>query len=334
MSTHTPVMLLIPLLASLTGVPAGGVLQAPVSHGIKVITHEISRDPARREQILHYWTLERMVHALAPARPSHPARPRHPVRRRATEAEPARWAPLQAGRPKQAAAPSATSAGAEWPAKGTILDTMGKIFFSLSGRDYVCSATTTTSANRDVIVTAGHCIMSDKGIWAENWIFVPGYREDSSPHGGFTARRMFVPDQWSVASDDDYDVAMVALATVDGKHVVDMVGAQNIAFDQPRGRQAYAFGYPATGRYDGERLDYCSGRPHRDPHGLTVGQGLRCDMTQGSSGGAWLTRFDPATGTGVITSVSSFKYAGEDGTMYGPYFGATVRRMYEQAQHS
>jgi hypothetical protein len=57
-------------------------------------------------------------------------------------------------------------------------------------------------------------------------------------------------------------------------------------------------------------------------------------MTQGSSGGAWLSGFDPATGTGVITSVSSFKYADDGGTMYGPYFGATVRKLYEQAQHS
>jgi hypothetical protein len=328
MGTQTPVMLLIPLLASLTGAPAGGVLSGPGPHGTTVVTHEVSRDPARRAQILHYWTLERMVHAIAPVRPV------PPVSRHSGRAAPARRAASPAGRPMRAAAPSAASGGAEWPARGAIRDTMGKVFFSLSGRDYVCSATTAASANRDLIVTAGHCAMSGTGVWAENWIFVPGYREDSSPHGGFTARRMFVPDQWSGSSDDDYDVAMVALATVDGEHAVDVVGAQHIAFDQPRGRQAYTFGYPATGRYDGERLDYCSGRPHRDPHGLTRSQGLRCDMTQGSSGGAWLSQFDPATGTGVITSVSSFKYADDGGTMYGPYFGATVRRLYDQAQHS
>jgi V8-like Glu-specific endopeptidase len=319
MGTHTPVLLLVPLLASLTGVSAGGVLQEPVTQGAKVITHEVSRDPARREQILHYWTLDRMVRAIAPVRPV------HPVRRHARRGAPA------AGR---RAVPSATSGGAEWPVRGTIRNSMGKVFFSMSGRDYVCSATTATSANRDVVVTAGHCAMSDTGAWAENWIFVPGYRQDSSPHGGFTARRMFVPNQWSGSADDDYDVAMVALATVDGRHAGDVAGAMPIAFDQPRGRQAYVFGYPATGPYDGEQLDYCSGRPHHDPHGLTGSQGVRCDMTQGSSGGAWLSRFDPANGTGVITSVSSFKYADDGGTMYGPYFGATVRKLYEQAQHS
>src|SRR5258708_13911741 len=127
---------------------------------------------------------------------------------------------------------------------------------------------------------------------------------------------------------------MVALGTVDGRHAIDVVGAQKIAFDQPRGRQAYVFGYPATGRYDGEQLDYCSGRPRDDPRGLTDSQGLRCDMTQGSSGGAWLSKFNPATGTGVITSVSSFKYADDSVPNYGPYFGAAVHKLYDQAQHS
>jgi hypothetical protein len=114
--------------------------------------------------------------------------------------------------------------------------------------------------------------------------------------------------------------------------VVDAVGGQGIAFGQPRGRQVYAFGYPATGQYDGERLAYCSGRPHDDPHGLVSGQGLHCDMTQGSSGGAWLSRFDPGSGRGVITSVSSFKYADDGATMYGPSFGGTIRTLYNQAQ--
>jgi V8-like Glu-specific endopeptidase len=326
MGTHTPVLLLVPLLAALTGVPAGGALPGPVSRDAKVITHEVSRDPARREQILHYWTLDRMIHAITPVRPVRHARSVRHARRAA-----ARRGRAAGRRP---AAPSATSGGAEWPIRGSIRDTMGKVFFSLSGRDYVCSATTAASANRDVVVTAGHCAMSDTGVWADNWIFVPGYRQDSSPHGGFTARRMFVPHQWSGSADDDYDVAMVALATADGRHVGEVTGGLNLAFGQPRGRQVYAFGYPATGRYDGERLDYCSGRPHHDPHGLTGSQGLRCDMTQGSSGGAWLSKFDPGTGTGVITSVSSFKYADDGATMYGPYFGAAIHKLYDQAQHS
>jgi V8-like Glu-specific endopeptidase len=253
-----------------------------------------------QRQILHYWTLDRMAHVTGT---------------------------------QVVAAPSAANPGALWPQQGTIRNTIGKVFFTMNGRDFLCSAATIASANKDLVVTAGHCAHGKSG-WAENWIFVPGYRNGIGPAGGFTARRMFVPDQWSRSGDDDYDVAMVALATSDGRHVTDAVGAHPIAFDQPRGRQAYGFGYPAAGRYNGERLAYCSGRPHKDPHGLTQAQGLHCDLTQGSSGGPWLSKFDSGTGAGVVTSVSSFKYADDGTTMYGPYFGSSIRRLYDQAEHA
>ncbi|GAB3667121.1 peptidase [Actinocorallia lasiicapitis] len=277
-----------------------------------VVTHELQVTSAR--QVLRYWTLDRMERAVAPAREQRSG--------------------LTAGfYPQERRAPSARSTGELWPSgRGDVRRTVGKVFFTMNGKDFLCSAATVRSTNRDLVVTAGHCAKNGKGPWAENWIFVPGYRDGAGPEGGYTARRMFVADRWTKSGDDDYDVAMVALAPADGEHVTDAVGGNPIAFEQPRGRQVYGFGYPAAGRYDGERLAYCSGRPASDPHKATDAEGLHCDMTQGSSGGPWLRNFDPRTGTGVITSVSSFKYADDDVTMYGPYFGSAIRRLYEQAE--
>ncbi|MFI0450587.1 trypsin-like serine peptidase [Actinomadura sp. 6N118] len=226
-----------------------------------------------------------------------------------------------------------STTGSRWMSYGQVGRTTGKVFFSIGGRDFLCSASTVRSANKDVVVTAGHCVKAGRGAWAENWIFVPGYRDGTGPFGGFTARRMFTPDPWSQGGDGDYDVAMVAVAPSGGRHVVDLTGGQHIAFGGPDGR-SFAFGYPSTGAYDGERLAYCGGRPTADPRGETTGHGLRCDLTRGASGGPWLSGFDPATGTGVVTSVSSFKFADDHGTMYGPRFGDAVRRIYERAQNS
>jgi V8-like Glu-specific endopeptidase len=293
--------LVAPILAALLGMsPAAASGAAFVPAPSPVVSRPLPTTLEHQRQILHYWTLDRMAHVTGT---------------------------------QVVAAPSAANPGALWPQQGTIRNTIGKVFFTMNGRDFLCSAATIASANKDLVVTAGHCAHGKSG-WAENWIFVPGYRNGIGPAGGFTARRMFVPDQWSRSGDDDYDVAMVALATSDGKHVTDAVGAHPIAFDQPRGRQAYGFGYPAAGRYNGERLAYCSGRPHKDPHGLTQAQGLHCDLTQGSSGGPWLSKFDSGTGAGVVTSVSSFKYADDGTTMYGPYFGSSIRRLYDQAEHA
>ncbi|RAY12564.1 hypothetical protein DPM19_25615 [Actinomadura craniellae] len=254
-------------------------------------------------RVLGYWTPDRMLRAAHPA----------PAERRVM---------------------SRQSSGALYAGAGTVSRSTGKVFFTLGGRDQICSGSTVRSANRDVVVTAGHCVKDGTGAWAENWIFVPGYQDGGGPYGGFTARRMFVSGRWSHRADDNFDVAMVALAPADGRHVTDAVGAPRIVFGWRRERRVHVFGYPAVGRYDGERLAYCAGRTRRDPHSSAGGQGLACDMTRGASGGPWLTRFDSATGTGLLVSISSFKYAGDSRTMYAPRFGLIARRLYLRAQRA
>jgi hypothetical protein len=127
---------------------------------------------------------------------------------------------------------------------------------------------------------------------------------------------------------------MVAVGASGGRHLADVAGAQPIAFNVPRGGYTYAFGFPADPPYTGRDLMYCAGPLRDDPNRRTRGQGLRCDLTAGASGGPWLTGFDPVSGTGTITSVSSFKYSNDPHTMYGPYFDDTVRRLYATAERS
>ncbi|MCO5992186.1 trypsin-like serine peptidase [Actinoallomurus rhizosphaericola] len=327
-----------------------------------------------RSAILRYWTVRRMTRALTPpdrvlrrpvARPPRTSLtvagalpPKAPVAATGAPAPASPATPLAVGGALPPASPlavggalppasplavggalspgrrSAQGPRTPWASPGAVRATTGKVFFTIDGADYVCSAGTVDGANHDLVITAGHCVQNAAGVWARNWIYVPGYDQGRRPYGAFTARRMFAPTAWSGRHDENHDVAMVALATADGRHVTDVVGAQDIAFDQPRGTVAYGFGYPTGGRYDGERLAYCSGRTHPDAHRLTQDQGLRCDMSEGASGGPWLTRFDARTGVGVVTSVNSFKYSDDPATMYGPYFGAAVHRIYEEAQRA
>ncbi|MGW4424337.1 trypsin-like serine peptidase [Streptosporangium sp. NPDC004631] len=224
--------------------------------------------------------------------------------------------------------------GAQWNTGGWVTRTTGRVFLTIDGVDFVCSASSVRSANRDLVVTAGHCVKNGGGAWADNWVFIPGYDRGRRPYGQFTARRMFVAGPWARDGDDSHDVGMVAVGRRDGRHLGDVAGAQDIAFGTPRGRQTHGFGFPADTPYDGEHLVYCAGPVRDDPHGQTGDQGLRCDMTAGASGGPWLSGFNPATGRGTVTSVSSFKYSDDRGTMYGPYFGETARQLYTVAQNS
>ncbi|WP_228011141.1 trypsin-like serine peptidase [Nonomuraea phyllanthi] len=281
------------------------------------------------------------------ARPAPPARP-HPDERSASDARPApsvgtapeaRLVPkagLVPGVRRQAAArPLTSTAGSRWSTGGAVARTTGRVFLTMAGADFVCSASTVKSGNRDVVVTAGHCVKDGAGEWAANWTFVPGYGTGGEqPYGQFAARRMFVAGPWSRGGDDNYDVGMVALATSGGRHVADVVGTQEIAFNAARGGQAFGFGYPADPPYDGGHLVYCAGRLRADPYGQSRDQGLSCDMTAGSSGGPWMTGFDPATGKGTITSLSSFKYSDDQGTMYGPYLGDAAKALFASAERA
>ncbi|MEW9532331.1 serine protease [Microbispora sp. NPDC049125] len=320
-----------------------GALQAPVPPVADVVEHVAAPvSPA-------YWTPERMARAIpidlrsavrqvealtASVLPPSPragyTRPPEQRRRPGRVGSP--------GRVRQAAAPAAmppaTTSGSQWAAGGSVTRTTGRVFLTMNGVDFVCSASAVRGASRDLVATAGHCVKDGTGGWAENWTFVPGYRQGRQPYGSYPARRMFVAGPWSRGADDDYDVGMVAVTTSGGRHLADVVGAQEIGFDARRGLRTYGFGFPADPPYDGERLLYCAGTPHGDPQRQTGDQGLRCDLTAGASGGPWLSGFDPATGRGTLVSVSSFKYSNDHGTMYGPYFGPAVKDLFRTAERA
>ncbi|MFB4294325.1 serine protease [Nonomuraea sp. ATR24] len=244
-------------------------------------------------------------------------------------------APVKPRPQHQSSRPLATTSGSRWAVGGAVARTTGRVFLTMSGVDFVCSASTVRSANRDVVLTAGHCVKDGTGAWAQNWTFVPAYGTSGrKPYGQWTARRMFVAGPWSRSADDSYDVGMVALATSGGKHVADVVGTQEIAFNAKRGGHAFGFGYPADPPYDGSHLVYCAGKLRDDPYGDTHDQGLGCDMTAGSSGGPWMSGFDSATGKGTITSLSSFKYSNDQRTMYGPFLGEAARKLFLTAERA
>jgi len=90
---------------------------------------------------------------------------------------------------------------------------------------------------------------------------------------------------------------------------------------------------PATGIYDGQSLRGCDGdaaaqsfdRPDRPPGQVLS---LTCDMTEGASGGPWLTGPDATRGRGQVVGVVS---GGDDTTLVSPRFDDTARQVYEAA---
>ncbi len=311
----------------------GGHAAGALPRAVEQVTgHRAEQAAAGPARALRYWTAARMARARPPAISRDPGIA--PVSAAAAHVPAAVTAAAAPG--ARAAVVLAHTATAAWPRGGAVARSTGKAFFTMDGKNYVCSAAVVASANADVVITAAHCVKNGTGSWAINWTFVPGFTQGSRPYGTWTARRFFVARQWSHGANDNDDVAFVTLNPLHTRkrivHIAHVVGGDAIRFGRPTAEE-YLFGYPTEPPYDGGALYYCSGRVMPDASHASPDSGLHCLLTAGSSGGPWLSGFDPATGMGTITSVSSFKYSTDPSTLYGAPLGVVARALFNRAQH-
>lgn len=227
------------------------------------------------------------------------------------------------------------SRGSVYTGGGQVVKTTGKVFFTLGRTNYQCSGSSVRADNKDLVLTAGHCINEGPGKFVTNFIFIPAYKNGSAPYGKFAARRLATTKQWQNAGDLNYDVGFAVVGRSGGKDLADRVGSQGIAFNQPRGQFMHSFGYPAESPYSGGSLAWCRGTVVSDSVGGSSDQGMTCNMTGGSSGGPWFLKYNESTGIGLTNSLNSFKYEillfGGD-KMYGPYFGSAAQSVYNSAK--
>ncbi|WP_328873396.1 peptidase [Streptomyces sp. NBC_00287] len=312
------------LVVGVTALLAAGALAAPASAGPRSDTGVRSVTEAAREKAAEFWTPARMRAAepldllsVSGQRGSEPAKG-------AKSTVPAT--------PADVGIQAFPNGGSAWTGGGAVVNTAGRVFFTYQGRTASCSGNAVTSANKSTVITAGHCVKLE-GAWHTNWVFVPGYHDGQSPYGRWTATKTLSTPQWTASEDINYDIGAAVVAPLNGQSLTDVVGAQGLAFNTGYNLRMYSFGFPAASPYNGEKFIYCSGTTNRD-FLLSNDHGMTCNMTGGSSGGPWFTQFNESTGTGLLSSVNSFKYNFFPNRMYGPYFGADAQNLYQAAQSS
>jgi hypothetical protein len=225
------------------------------------------------------------------------------------------------------AAPAPVREAAAWTAGGGVSRAVGRVFYTVRGRDYSCTGIAVPSANRSTVLTAGHCV--NAGPYAQHWVFVPGYANGRRPYGTWVARSLAAPAGWVRPARLQEDVGFAVVAPRGGRRLTDVVGGLPIAFDRPRGEYVWAFGYPAAAPNQGRRALFCRGAVRPDPY-RSGAQGLACSMGQGASGGPWLAT-SPGGRTAVY-AVTSFTYGGMAGTVWAPYLGRTAAALYASVQ--
>ncbi|MFF4120442.1 trypsin-like serine peptidase [Streptomyces sp. NPDC001714] len=151
---------------------------------------------------------------------------------------------------------------------------------SLSGNHF-CTASVVHSPQRDLIVTAAHCIDGDGD--ATGLVFVPGYRDGQAPYGVWKVGKRYLPDGWAHGQSEDSDVAFAVVEKRDGKQVEDVTGSNRFAAGVATGATAVTVtGYPDLR----EVPVSCTNKPVA--HSATQ-QRIDCpEFTGGTSGSPWV----------------------------------------------
>jgi hypothetical protein len=285
-------LVVIALLAVMSW--AGSAAAFPVAHGAQ----------ESRGSVIRYWTPERMEQALPAERGS----------RSFLAAKPAKG--------------SGTSTGVSAEVSQPYPSTYGKVFFtSNSGVNYVCSGSAVVSANESVVWTAGHCVNEGPGAFYKNFLFVPAYRDGAAPYGKFAGSTLYTTSGWQASGEWGVDVGAVVVGLNDsGQTLSDAVNEAPLVFNAPRNQAYRLYGYPAAKKFSGQRMRVCQTSWLLDDTSATPDtMGASCDMTGGSSGGAWVTS------AGAIASVVSYGYSSLRNVLFGPHLETEAQSLYAAA---
>lgn len=148
--------------------------------------------------------------------------------------------------------------------------------------DHFCTATVVHSPGRNLIVTAGHCLLA--GPAGEGGaIFAPAYADGQAPYGTWKIEEVFEDDHWADGTDDDYDLAFARIAPdASGRNIEDVTGAAVLDATGRSGEEVTVTGYPA----DRKVPRTCTAIAVRE---TPTEQRFDCaDFPGGTSGSAWI----------------------------------------------
>ena len=205
---------------------------------------------------------------------------------------------------------------------------VGALFATSAGKlsQHFCTASVINSPHGDLVITAAHCVTGTSGTVA----FVPGYNGGATPYGVWTVTKVYVDQAWKSSHNQDDDVAILQVSQRGLERADRGRDRRGAARHRPRRRPAswsQVIGYPD-----------CSNQPITCQNWLKepMTDQLEFDCggyTDGTSGGPFLTKVDPATGQGtVIGVIGGYEQGGDTPQVsYSAVFGANVAALYKTA---
>jgi V8-like Glu-specific endopeptidase len=219
------------------------------------------------------------------------------------------------------------------------VSTVGKLFFTNDGGNYVCSASVIFT---DTLDTAGHCVANTDGThqWDSSALFCPSYNAGVNPAVGCWAANYFAAwNQWITDGSFEWDFGGVNTSTCGSVWCTDVAnrtGYLGVAWNQGEDQNFTAFGYPQASPFDGNYIVTCQsefgyetseGNNDGGPNSIAIG----CDMTGGSSGGPWILGFG---GGNWVNGHNDWKWNSLPQAMNSPYVDTRDCQVWSAAGRS
>ncbi|MET9965202.1 trypsin-like peptidase domain-containing protein [Streptomyces sp. NPDC006356] len=196
-----------------------------------------------------------------------------------------------------------------------------------SGGRRFCTASVVHSPQRDLVVTAAHCLDRTRDA---DIVFVPGYRDGKAPYGAWRLGRRFLPEGWVKgrgAGREDSDVAFAVVVSERGGkgdgRVEDAVGGNRFVAGMATGATAVTVtGYPNSR----QAPIGCTDKP--TPHSR-LQQRIECPgFSGGTSGSPWVN------GDGAVVGVLGGHDGGgaTAGVSFSVVFGEEAAKLYQEAE--
>lgn len=204
--------------------------------------------------------------------------------------------------------------------------TVGALFSTTGSATHFCTASVVDSAPRDLVITAAHCVYSKSGGYATHLEFVPGYHDGKRPYGSWAVKKITVAAGWRRDENPNLDVAFLAVGR-SGTRIQARTGGLRLGIRKRYRQVIEAVGYNDTD----SRPVRCQTKAYEFRWSQRE---MFCrDFWNGTSGGPWITGFNPRTGTGTVTGViGGYEQGGNyDWASYSPYFGNAVGTLFAQA---
>lgn len=169
---------------------------------------------------------------------------------------------------------------------------VGKYFFTNGGLDYVCSGTVW---NRNMFVTAGHCVSDGAGTWNTSGMFCPSYNAGGANPavGCWNVSTLGTSTDWHTGSDFDRDYACgitSSTGTVIADNIGDHIGWAGTAWNWPATQQTFSLGYPQAAPFAGVHIVVTAATEWYQMNqggDANVSKYIGSDQTGGTSGGPW-----------------------------------------------